>query len=240
MTRVDEPDRRAFGDRAWSVSPATLPILIVDVHELVAWSLAYSLRAAGLNSRFDPVRSASGVLEFAGRVRAGIVLLDLALGRDDAGTPIDGDALVALLGAAGWRVLILTGSASRSRLGAALAAGAVGWVPKTAPFPALLLALREVIAGRATNSPSRRRELVDLHQRCEREHHLLAARLATLTLREHEVLALLASGKRAQAIAEDSVVSLCTVRTQVHAVLAKLGVTSQLEAVALYRQTQIR
>lgn len=219
-------------------APVTLPIVIIDDHELVGWSLACSLRSEGLKARFDPVRSASGALESAGRVRAGIVLLDLALGRDERDEPIDGVTLVAPLCSAGWRVLVLTGSASRSRLGAALDAGAFGWVSKNAPLPALLLTLREALAGRSTTSPSRRRELIDLHRRDERDHHQLVAKLDTLTVREREVLVLLARGHRTQAIAARATVSPATVRTQVHAVLAKLQVTSQLEAVALYRRAQ--
>ena len=57
-----------------------------------------------------------------------------------------------------------------------------------------------------------------------------------LSPREREVLELLAEGHRAVAIAERFVVSLTTVRTQIRSLLAKLEVTSQLEAVALINQ----
>jgi DNA-binding NarL/FixJ family response regulator len=50
------------------------------------------------------------------------------------------------------------------------------------------------------------------------------------------VLELLAAGMRAAAIAEHFVVSMPTVRTQIRSLLAKLEVSSQLEAVALVRQ----
>jgi DNA-binding NarL/FixJ family response regulator len=43
----------------------------------------------------------------------------------------------------------------------------------------------------------------------------------------------MAQGRRATAIAEHFVVSLTTVRTQIRAILVKLEVNSQLEAVAL-------
>ncbi len=56
----------------------------------------------------------------------------------------------------------------------------------------------------------------------------------TLTGREREILQLLAAGQRAPTIAAHSVVSAATVRAQIRAVLTKLGVHSQLEAVALY------
>lgn len=242
VSRLDDPDGRVGGDRASPVSPAAWPILIVTAHQLVGWSLTYSLRAEGLAARFQPLDAARAVLESAGPVSAGIVLLDLdlPLGRDDDGDPVDGVALVAPLRAAGWQVLVLTGTAGRSRLGAALSAGAIGWVPKNASFPALLTALREARAGRTTTSATRRRELIALHHRDERGHHQLLARLDTLTARERDVLARLAAGHPAPAIAEESAVSLHTVRTQVRAVLVKLGVSSQLEAVAAYSRAHGR
>ena len=52
------------------------------------------------------------------------------------------------------------------------------------------------------------------------------------------MLELLASGMRATAIASDCGVSVSTVRTHIRAVLAKLKVSSQLEAVALLRASQ--
>ena len=53
-----------------------------------------------------------------------------------------------------------------------------------------------------------------------------------LTPREAEVLALLMQGQAAEAIARRFVVSEATVRTQIRGVLGKLGVGSQLAAVA--------
>lgn len=216
----------------------TVPIVVVSEHEMIGWAIGYSLRSEGLDARFQRSRSAGGVLDSLGRVRAGIALLDLDLERDDPGDRVDGVELVAPLNAAGWRILALTGSADAGRLGAALAAGAFAWVPKNAPFPTLLVAIREALSGRSTTSPSRRRELIELHLRRERDHHRIAARLATLSAREREVLVLLAAGQRATTIAAGSRVSPATVRTQVAAVLTKLEVRSQLEAVALYLQVR--
>jgi DNA-binding NarL/FixJ family response regulator len=65
-------------------------------------------------------------------------------------------------------------------------------------------------------------------------HAAKAPRLPeTAEAREREVLALLAQDYRAGATAEHLVVSLTTVRTQIRAILVKLEVNSQLEAVAL-------
>jgi DNA-binding NarL/FixJ family response regulator len=84
---------------------------------------------------------------------------------------------------------------------------------------------------------ARRRQLVEGYLARSAERRELLAKLERLTQREREVLALLADGQRAQAVADHFVVSLATVRTQIRAVLTKLEVGSQLEAVALYRRT---
>jgi DNA-binding NarL/FixJ family response regulator len=85
-------------------------------------------------------------------------------------------------------------------------------------------------------SPERRQKFIDLYHQRDAENRVLTEKLDRLTQREREVLAELARGRRAQAVADHFVVSLATVRTQIRAVLTKLEVGSQLEAVALYRR----
>jgi DNA-binding NarL/FixJ family response regulator len=222
---------------AASPEPAAGPVLIVDDHELVATSLMLSLRSQGIPAHHcAPTDGEEGVLAASAELPPGLVLLDLDLGRDGAGRRIDGVALVAPLRAAGWRVAILTGSADHARIGAALAEGAVAWVPKNAPLPALLVAVRDAMAGREVMPPARREQFIELYRRRSGEQNELRAKLERLTPREREVLALLANGQRAQAVADHFVVSLATVRTQIRAVLMKLEVGSQLEAVAAYRK----
>lgn len=67
-----------------------------------------------------------------------------------------------------------------------------------------------------------------------------AHRLATrLTRREWQCLGLMVRGMNTRAMAERLTVSDATVRTHVQSVLAKLGVNSRLEAVALTVRTAI-
>jgi DNA-binding NarL/FixJ family response regulator len=56
---------------------------------------------------------------------------------------------------------------------------------------------------------------------------------APLSAREKEVLALLVQGKAARGIAETLCISYATVRNHLHAILRKLGVHNQRQAVAL-------
>lgn len=211
-------------------------VLIVDDHELVGTSLMLSLRSEGLPAHHCGPGGAAAILAAAAELGPGIALLDLDLGRDADGHRVDGARLVGPLIEAGWRVVILSGSGDHARIGGGLAAGALGWVPKNAPFPTLLHAVRQAAAGREVMPEVHRRQLVELHRKRAGERRELAVKLDRLTQREREVLALLAAGRRAQAVADHFVVSLATVRTQIRAVLTKLEVGAQLEAVALYRR----
>jgi two-component system, NarL family, nitrate/nitrite response regulator NarL len=58
-----------------------------------------------------------------------------------------------------------------------------------------------------------------------------------LTRREEEVLSALMRGAKARDICAQSYVSMPTVRSQIRSILIKLGVTSQLAAVALAYQS---
>jgi DNA-binding NarL/FixJ family response regulator len=224
-------------------SPASEPVsqptvLIVDDHDLVGTSLAYSLSAEGLDARRVAAVDVGGVLAEAATSPVGIALLDLDLGRDRSGRRFDGVDLVAPLTEHGWRCIVVSSTADRTRIGAALAAGALAAVPKQAPFPLLLGKVRGALAGLPVMSPETRQRLIDSHLVRAAERREIAEKLDRLTRREREVLAELARGHRAQAVADQYVVSLATVRTQIRSVLSKLEVGSQLEAVALYRRGQ--
>lgn len=210
-------------------------VLILDDHELVGVSLAAALRAEGERAGFRSVHSVPEVRDAARSTVPGLLVLDLDLGRDERGRRVDAIPLIPELRAAGWRILVLSGSSDPIRIGASLHAGAFTWVSKAAALPQLVAAVREARAGRSLLSPPQRHQLAERYVEWERRQRERRDKLATLTTREREVLELLAAGKRAQAIAETFVVSLPTVRTQVRAVLGKLGVGSQLEAVAFVR-----
>lgn len=204
-------------------------VVVVDDHPLVGAALVAALRTRGLDARHvDPADLGDG--PGAG---PGLVVLDLDLGRDAHGRVLDGVALVPDLREAGWAVLVLSGTADRERFGAAVAAGALGWLRKSARFDALLDGVVAAADGRPVLDPAERERVLAEHRSRHRERSALQERWARLTPREREVLGRLAAGQRAAAIAAESVVSLATVRTQIRSVLTKLEVGSQLEAVAL-------
>nr|WP_245818728.1 response regulator transcription factor [Haloechinothrix alba] len=199
-----------------------------------------ALRAAGLDARSCTDCVPETVLATAEGLPAGIVLLDLGLGDGR-----DGADLVAPLRRRGWDVLILTGHAGRERIGAALAAGAAGWVSKSSGADSLVHAIRTLAAGETVGNPREHDTLISAYQdACARAREECAhrsdatERLARLSPREHEVLEWLAEGKQAGAIATDFGVSLATVRAQIRAILTKLDVGSQLAAAAVWRRAR--
>jgi DNA-binding NarL/FixJ family response regulator len=85
-------------------------------------------------------------------------------------------------------------------------------------------------------SPAERADCVERHRRSRAAARRGAELVGRLSTRERQVLARLAAGVPASAIATEFVVSLATVRAQIRSVLAKLEVNSQLAAVALAHQ----
>ncbi|AXI79517.1 response regulator transcription factor [Peterkaempfera bronchialis] len=217
-----------------------MTVLVIDDHRLVGTSLVLALRGHALDARSATGRTLAALLDEAAALPPGLVLLDLDLGRGDDGTELDGVELVAPLCAAGWTVLVVTGTSDRSRVAAAVCRGAVGWVAKSAPFEDLVRAAVDAAAGFPVLAPAERAELVALHRRTVADRTGRPADrdrlLDRLTPRELEVLRALAEGKRARAIAEESWVALSTVRSQIRAILTKLEVNSQLQAAALGRE----
>jgi two-component system nitrate/nitrite response regulator NarL len=64
-------------------------------------------------------------------------------------------------------------------------------------------------------------------------------RIANLTRRERQVLALLAEGGNKETIARTLVISPETARTHIHNVLSKLGVHSRLEAASVAMRARV-
>jgi two-component system, NarL family, response regulator LiaR len=211
----------------------TANVLIVDDHDLVAMSLALCLRSEGLHAQRHAARSRDGILTAAATLVPGVVLLDLDLGRGPDGTIIDGTTLVAHLCRNGWRVIVLSATTDEPRIGQALDAGALACVPKTAALQVLITAIRRATQGIEVMRPERRQYFIEQYRRQQEQARAVERRLGRLTDRERAVLERLGRGRRAQSIAEEFGVSLATTRTQIRAVLHKLGVTCQLEAVAL-------
>ena len=211
--------------------PGIERLLIVEDHELLSGTLAMALRQRGLQVEAMNGPDPQAVVQRAAELAPVLVLLDLDLG-PALGNGVD---LVRPLVGAGARVVIMSGDTNRPRLGACVEAGASGIVPKASKFDDLVQAVQRSVEARDLLPESERQGLLADLRESRRASHQRLAPFASLSPREQAVLARLIAGESAEAIADHSYVSLATVRSQIRAILLKLGVNSQLAAVALAR-----
>jgi DNA-binding NarL/FixJ family response regulator len=139
----------------------------------------------------------------------------------------------------GCRVLVLLREDDNAILLRAVEAGAHGFVANQSPLTELIRATRSVFRGEMVVPGHMLASLLAglMRQRDQRDEIL--RRMAPLTRREREVLALLAEGANNESIAVALVISPQTVRTHIQNILVKLGVHSRLEAAALVMENGV-
>lgn len=138
------------------------------------------------------------------------------------------------------RWLLLTGSSNAAAWGAVLAAGALGVLPMSTGLDDLTRTITEVRGGRPVISDELRQRALQEWERVTEDEERVTRLVQRLTPREALVLGHLYEGRSVRVIAELTGVAEGTVRSQVKSILRKLGVNSQLAAVAAYRHVQER
>lgn len=143
-------------------------------------------------------------------------------------------AAVGLIAETDLPWVVLTGAPRGPVWGAVLAAGARTMLPTAAGIDEVSTVLREV-AGGGGMPDDEATPLRNVWQRLQAEQRSMAARMASLSDREREVLMMLAAGEKVADIAWLLDLGPATVRTHVASVRRKLNVPTQLAAVAAYR-----
>jgi DNA-binding NarL/FixJ family response regulator len=134
------------------------------------------------------------------------------------------------------KVVILTTFERDEYIFDALRSGASGFLLKNAPPEELVHALRVVAAGDALLAPRVTRRIIEeFSQRTVRPE--LRDQLDELTVRELEVLTLLARGKSNAELAAELFVTEGTIKTHISSVLLKLGLRDRVQAVVLAYET---
>jgi len=162
-----------------------------------------------------------------------VVLMDIRM------PVMDGIAATRLLAADGSRprVLILTTFDLDEYVYAALRAGASGFMLKDRPPEELLSAVRVIAAGDSLLAPNVTRRLIEHFIRQPDPAQAAPAAMAQLTVREREVLALIAHGLSNTEIAGKLVMSVPTAKTHVSRILAKLGARDRAQLVVMAYQS---
>jgi len=133
------------------------------------------------------------------------------------------------------KVLMLSVHDDDNRIVAAVQAGASGYILKDADHAEFLRIIRGTYEGQVVTSPYLPDRLArNAYQSVMQASDQQAGGLAALTDREREILACAAGGRGNKEIADQLCVSSDTVKTHLHHIYRKLGVTGRVEAVLLY------
>jgi len=193
-----------------------LKLILIDDHFVVRSGLVASLELEDDMSVLAEADRGEEAAALFGMHQPDVVLMDLQL------PGISGVEATARLRAAHpeARVLIFSTFARDEEVAAALKAGALGYLQKSASRDELLKAIRSVAHGR-------RALPVDLETR-------LALRTAgpEITPREREILALIAQGKANKEIGATLGIAEDTVKRHVSSILDKLQVNDRAQATA--------
>jgi DNA-binding NarL/FixJ family response regulator len=200
-------------------------VVIVDDEALVRTGFTMILNTA------DDIRvvgTASGVeaLDVIKAEKPDVLLLDIRMPQ------VDGITLLGLLETmdAPPAVAMLTTFDADEYVMAALRAGASGFLLKDTEPEQLAQYVRALAAGGVVLSPRASRTLLEAHPGQGAALEEEAARVATLTDRERQVLVLVAEGLSNAEIGARLYLGAGTVKDRVSAILAKLSVTSRVQA----------
>jgi two-component system, NarL family, response regulator LiaR len=197
-------------------------VLIVDDHAVVRSGLATFLQAFEDFELVGEAGDGAEALRLCAQAAPDVVLMDLLM------PEMDGIAATRAIRERhpDAQVIALTSFQDQEKVQAALDAGALGYLLKNVAADDLARAIRSARAGRPTLAPEATQALIHAARRPLAPGH-------DLTPREREVLALMARGLNNAEIAKRLVVNRSTAKFHVSNILAKLGVDSRTEAVAL-------
>jgi two-component system, NarL family, nitrate/nitrite response regulator NarL len=203
-------------------------ILIVHDHKLMRQGLCVLIENRADMRVIGEVGTRKEALTLAGQDQPDIILLDLELG---GGSSLDFLPELHKM-AEDARILILTGVQDAELHRRAVLIGALGLVMKDQAAEVLLRAIEKVHAGEAWLNHSMTASVITQlsHPRRQDED---AAKIATLTCREREIISVVSEGLKSKQIAEKLYISEATVRNHLTSILSKLGLSDRFE-LALY------
>ncbi len=200
-------------------------ILIVDDHPLYRDGLKARLAE---HQGFETVGEAGGFtqgLALAKKLKPDVALIDISL-PDGSGIELAREMRSTL---PGLSVVIVSMHSKVDFIAAAFQAGAGGYVAKDSGADSILKAIEAVAGGGqyldSSLSPKVLRKLSDATTRKAKS---MDALYGTLSLREQQVMRLLAEGLTTQEIADRIFVTKKTVENHRYAIMSKLGIKSPM------------
>jgi NarL family two-component system response regulator LiaR len=199
----------------------SIRVLVVDDHAVVRSGLATFLRASEAMELAGEAADGAEAVRLCRELEPDVVLMDIRM------PVMDGIAATRAIReqCPHTQVIALTSFPEEQTVKDVLQAGAISYLLKNVTVEELIAAIRHAYEGEPTLSPEATRALIHAatHPHSPGDD---------LTVREREVLALLAQGLNNRQIAQKLVVSHSTAKCHVSNVLSKLGVSGRTEAVA--------
>jgi DNA-binding NarL/FixJ family response regulator len=207
------------------VSQPSLRVVAVDDHPVYLRGLVACLEDAVGVEIAGLARSGTEAVEAVADADPDVVLLDLNL------PDMSGVEVVRRLRSAGHEcpVVMLTMYEDERALRAAFEAGAAGYLVKGSDQEAIVAALRTVAAGGLVVGPELAGRLTTL---VAGGATALPTRVGGLSVRETEVLRLMAVGRSNTEITRELVVSSKTVRNHITHIFTKLAVSDRKSVIA--------
>jgi len=202
---------------------------LVAGSDLLAGAVASALEAYGFATRHIVPREAE--IERGIEWRPNLVIIDVR-----SLDVISGSALIGRFRRVGLHVCVIDAVDDGDRLKALMGAGTSALIDGSEPFDQLFRTINRLLRTGSLPQTARSSSALALTHAAERLQDPRLQRFASLTKREQVVLAELMEGHCAEEIANAAFLSISTVRSQIKAILQKLGVNSQLAAVALARR----
>lgn len=198
-------------------SQKTIRVVLVDDHHVVRRGMRSYLESFPDLQVVGETASAEALLENLSYWSADVVMMDLLLPGGMDGIEATRKVKSAY---SNIQVVVLTAYTDESRVIAALRAGAISFVRKDAQPEFLLSVIRAAAAGQALLDPALTGQIF---------HNSMNPPLDPLSLREQEVLRLVARGKTNREIASHLILGEETVKTHVASILAKLGLSNRAQ-----------
>ena len=207
----------------------SLRVVLIDDHTLFRVGLEGLLVSRGIEIAASVDRGEDCV-ELVKDKNPDVVLLDMRM------PDINGLGVLRLLreNNLNMPIVMLTTSTEETDLVESLRAGAQGYLLKDMEPDALVIALRDIVAGKTVVAPDLAPVLARAVQgKSEEPQSAESSPFDDLTPRETEILGLLAEGQSNKAIARNLGISDGTVKLHVKAILRKLNVHSRVEAAVM-------
>jgi DNA-binding NarL/FixJ family response regulator len=205
-----------------------ITVLLVDDHQIVRTGIRVIIQQGSGIEVVAEASSCAEALDAARRVMPDIVLLDLELGSENGL-----DVITDLREISDQiRVIVLTAARDELLHQQAVSRGALGVVNKENAQDVITSAIRSVAAGEAWLEPKLTANLLAQFTGSQKKkENPEAAKIASLSKRELEVVSLIGEGLKSREIAERLFISEITVRHHLTSIFSKLDVSDRVELI---------